>query len=65
MARPTLREDVVYRLSRALHLGEPALRARLAPAHETTAANTVAAAPRLDVIHPGALRYFREIDLVR
>ena len=65
MARSTLRADIVYRLARALHVGEAALHARLAQARETTAANTVAAAPRLDVIHPGALRYFREIGLAR
>jgi TRAP-type uncharacterized transport system substrate-binding protein len=28
-----------------------------------TAATTVAAAPRPALIHPGALRYFREIGL--
>jgi TRAP transporter TAXI family solute receptor len=32
--------------------------------HETTAANTVTAAPRPDLIHPGARRYFREIGLI-
>ena len=46
MARPTLDETLAYRLARALHRGEAALGARLAQARETTAANTVAAAPR-------------------
>jgi TRAP transporter TAXI family solute receptor len=32
-------------------------------ARETTAANTVAAAPRADLIHPGALKYFRETGI--
>ena len=41
-----------------------ALGARLPQARETTAANTVAAAPRPDLIHPGARRYFREINLL-
>ena len=65
MARPTLADDVAYRLARALHRGEAALGRRLAQARETTAANTVAAATRPDLIHPGALRYLREIGLIR
>jgi len=43
--------------------GEPVLGARLPQARETTAANTVAAAPRPDLVHPGARRYFREIGI--
>jgi uncharacterized protein len=65
MARPTLDEAIAYRLARALHRGEAALGARLAQARETTAANTVAAAPRVDLIHPGVRRYLREILLLR
>jgi uncharacterized protein len=65
MARPTLDDALAYRLARALHLGEAALGARLAQARETTAANTVAAAPRVELIHPGAQRYLREIGLLR
>mgnify|MGYP006370573005 CR=1 FL=1 len=65
MARPTLDEMLAYRLTRALHRGEAALGARLAQARETTAANTVAAAPRVELIHPGARRYLREIGLLR
>ena len=34
------------------------------PARETSAANTVAAAPRRELIHAGVLRYLREIGLV-
>lgn len=64
LARPTLPDDLAYRLARALHQGEAALGARLEQARETTAANTVAAAPRRDLIHPGVLRYLREIGLV-
>jgi TRAP transporter TAXI family solute receptor len=63
MARPTLPDELAYRLARALHRGEAALAQRLAQARETTAANTVAAAPRVDLIHPGARRYLREIGL--
>jgi TRAP transporter TAXI family solute receptor len=65
LARPTLPDDVAYRLVRALHRGEAMIGSRLPQARETTMANTVAAAPRLDLIHPGALRYLREIGLIR
>jgi len=64
LARPTLAEDVAYRLARALHRGEAALARRLPQAGETTAGNTVAAAPRPELIHPGVLRYLREIGVV-
>jgi uncharacterized protein len=63
LARPDLADETVYRLAKALHGGESRLAARLPQGHETTAANTVAAAPRPELIHPGARRYFREIGL--
>jgi TRAP-type uncharacterized transport system substrate-binding protein len=63
MARPTLSDDIAYRLARALHRGERALAGRLAQAQETTARNTVAAQPRGDILHPGVARYLREIGL--
>jgi TRAP transporter TAXI family solute receptor len=65
LARPTLADDIAYRLSRALHHGEAALAQRLARGRETTAANTVSAAPQIALIHPGVLRYLREIGLAR
>jgi len=65
LARSTLADDTAYRLARALHRAEGALAARLEQARETTAANTVSAAPQIELIHPGALRYLREIGLVR
>jgi TRAP transporter TAXI family solute receptor len=65
LTRPALSDDVAYRLARALHRGEAALGRRLAQARETTAANTVAAAPRPELIHPGVRRYLREIGLIR
>ena len=65
LARPALPDDVAYRLARALHRGEAELARRLPQARETTAANTVAAAPRADLIHPGALRYLRQAGLAR
>ena len=63
MARPTLADDAAYRLARALHRGEAALGARLAQARETTAANTVAAVARLELLHPGVRRYLGEVGL--
>ena len=65
LARPTLPDDVAYRLARALHKGEAAIAARLPQAGETTAANTAAAAPKREMIHPGVLKYLREIGLAR
>jgi len=38
---------------------------RLPQARETTMMNTVEVAPRLDLIHPGVLRYLREIGFVQ
>lgn len=65
LARPTLDDEVAYRLARALHRGEAALAARLDQARETTAANTLAAAPRAELIHPGVMRYLREAGIAR
>jgi TRAP transporter TAXI family solute receptor len=65
LVRPTLPDDVAYRMVRALHKGEAAIGKRLAQARESTMENTVAAAPRLDLIHPGVQRYLREIGLLR
>jgi len=64
LARPTLADDLAYRLARALHRGEAALAKRLPQARETTAANTAEAAPRQELIHPGVLRYLREAGIV-
>lgn len=61
LARPTLPDDVAYRIARALHHVESGMCAALPQACETTMANTVAASPRLDLIHPGVLRYLREM----
>ena len=56
-------DDVAYRLARTLHGAESAFCKKLAQACETTAANTVAAAPSVELIHPGVLRYLREIGV--
>src|SRR3954469_12603302 len=65
LVRADLPDDVAYRLAKTLHGAEGALGARLAQARETTAANTVAAAPGVELIHPGVLKYFREIGVVK
>ena len=63
LARASLPDDIAYRLARALHRGEAALGQRLEQARESTLANTLAAAPTRDLIHPGVLRYMNEIGL--
>ena len=63
-ARPGLPDEQAYLLARALHRAQGALAARLDQTKETTAANTVAAAPGAQVIHSGAQKYFREIGLM-
>jgi hypothetical protein len=65
MTRLTLPDDTAYRLAKALHRGESALGRRLPQGRESTAANTAAAAPRVDLIHPGVQRYLREIGALR
>jgi TRAP transporter TAXI family solute receptor len=65
LTRPTLPEETAYRIARSLHRAEAGLARRLAQARETTAANTAAAAPQSDLIHPGVRRYLREIGVSR
>jgi TRAP transporter TAXI family solute receptor len=65
LAAPSLPDDVAYRIARALHKGEAAIGAKLAQAKESTLANTLAAAPRQDLIHPGVLNYMREAGILR
>ena len=65
LARPTLDDDVAYRLARALHRAESELGKRLAQAGETTAVNTAKAASNTALIHPGVLKYLGEIGLAR
>ncbi len=64
LARASLPDDVAYRLARALHRAEGVFGKRLEQAQESTLANTLAAAPSRDLIHPGVLRYMREIGLL-
>jgi len=65
LVRETLPDDVAYRLAKMLHGAEAELCKTLPQACETNAANTVAAAPSLDLIHPGVLKYFREINVAK
>ena len=65
LVRETLPDDLAYHLARTLHGAEPALCRKLAQACETTAVNTLAAAPSPELIHPGVLRYFREIGVAK
>jgi len=65
LVRENLPDDVAYRLAKTLHGAEGTLCKTLAQACETTAADTVAAAPRLDLIHPGVMKYFKEIGVAK
>ena len=65
LVRENLPDDVAYHLARTLHGIEAAFCKKLAQACETTAANTVAAAPELALIHPGVMKYLREIGVVK
>lgn len=65
LTREDLPDDVAYRLAKTLHGVEASFCKKLAQACETTAANTVAAAPKPELIHPGVMKYFREIGMVK
>ncbi len=62
-ARPDLPEQAGYLLARAIHQAEAKLAAKTEQARETTMANTLAAAPRRELIHPGVLNYLREAGI--
>jgi len=65
LVRATLPDEVAYRLAKTLHGAETTFCQKLSQACETTAANTVAAAPSQELIHPGVLKYFREIGVLK
>jgi hypothetical protein len=65
LTRADLPDDVAYRLARTLHGVELAFCKKLAQACETTAANTVAAAPKPELIHPGVMKYLKEIGVAK
>jgi TRAP transporter TAXI family solute receptor len=64
-ANAKMSDDTAYLLARAIHRAEAPLASWLEQARETTMANTVAAAPRPDLIHPGVAKYLREAGLLR
>jgi uncharacterized protein len=65
LVRASLPDDVAYHLARTLHGVEATFCQKLAQACETTATNTVVAAPDVALIHPGVLKYFKEIGIVK
>jgi uncharacterized protein len=65
LTRADLPDDVAYRLARTLHGVELAFCKKLAQGCETTAANTVAAAPKPELIHPGVMKYLKEIGAAK
>ena len=65
LTRADLPDDVAYRLARTLHGVELAFCKKLAQGCETTAANTIAAAPKPELIHPGVMKYLKEIGVAR
>ncbi len=64
LVRPGLPDAVVYRLARAMHRGEEALGRRIEQGRYATAQNTLEQVPAAR-LHPGALRYWREVGLTR
>ena len=65
LTRADLPDEVAYRLARTLHGVEFAFCKKLAQGCETTAANTVAAAPKPELIHPGVMAYLKEIGVAK
>jgi TRAP transporter TAXI family solute receptor len=65
LSHSNLPEETAYLVARAVHRAEAPLAARLEQARETTMANTLAAAPRAELLHPGVRRYLREAKLER
>jgi TRAP transporter TAXI family solute receptor len=65
LVRENLPDDTAYRLAKTLHGVEAAFCQKLPQACETNAVSTVAAAPNVELIHPGVMKYFREIGVVK
>jgi TRAP transporter TAXI family solute receptor len=63
LARPTLSDDVAYALAKAIDKGYAAFVKKLDQAVETTPANTAAASPKPELIHPGVRKYLKELGL--
>ena len=56
---------MAYRLARTLHGIEADFCKKLPQSCETTAVNTLAAAPKPELIHPGVMKYLREIGVAK
>jgi TRAP transporter TAXI family solute receptor len=65
LTRQDLPDDVAYRLAKTLHGIEADFCKKLPQSCETTAANTLAAAPKPELIHPGVMRYLRGIGVAK
>jgi uncharacterized protein len=65
MSSDKLPDEAAYLIARAVHRAEPKLAARLEQARETTMANTAAAAPKPDLLHPGVRKYLQEAGIAR
>ena len=65
LVRNDLPDDVAYHLARTLHSVEATFCKKLAQACETTAANTLVAAPDVALIHPGVMKYLKEIGVAK
>ena len=65
LATDKLKDDTAFLVARAVHRAEAPFAARLEQARETTMVNTVAAAPRPELLHPGVRRYLRDAKLER
>lgn len=65
LARASLPDETAYKLACALHKSEGTFGKRLEQAAESTLANTLAAAPSQELIHPGVLQYMREAGLLK
>ena len=63
MGRVSLDEDLAYRFAKALDFAHAKLVQRVAQGAGTRPENTLAAAPNLQRIHPGALRYLADKDV--
>lgn len=61
LARNNFPDETAYRLTRALHRAQDALGQKLPQARESRVQSIHGAAPRPDMIHPGTLRYLKEI----
>lgn len=60
LVRPDVQEELVYRLVRAIHRGEEQLAKQLRQGRYTTMHNTLEQVPA-DRLHPGAVKYLREM----